>query len=81
MTPAPFRPDLGTDVHHLAYDFRTRIGRLAMPGGCCTDMAGCIRLFIAIDPSVVRIETVAGDVADTIYVRHVTGWIAQAVPA
>lgn len=82
MTADPFRSDLVTFVQSLAYDFRTRTGRLTMPDGCCTAMAGCIRLFVAIDPHVVRIDTVSGHVPDTSYHRDERrGWVAvEAVP-
>ncbi len=74
---SPFRPDLGTSVTRLAYDFRTRTGRLILPAWCCTDMSGCLRLFTAIDSNVLRIETVAGTVPDTCYTRGASGWSAQ----
>lgn len=73
---APYRVDLSTLVHSLTFDFRTHTGRLILPDLCCADMSGCIRLFTAIDPHVIRIETLAGDVADTTYVRDGGNWAA-----
>jgi hypothetical protein len=75
---APYRPDTLTIVNAISYDFRTRIGRLAMPPRCCPDMDGCIRLFQRIDPDVARIETVAGAKPDTVYARGPHGWRALA---
>lgn len=71
-----WREDLGTLVSSLTYDFTTRIGRLLMPPDCCTDMRGVIFLFQRLDPCVVRIETIAGDKPDTIYVRQGHEWKA-----
>lgn len=66
-----------TCVSAMSYDFRTRTGQLTMPDLCCTDMGGCIRLFTAIDPDVVRIEAISGDAIDTLYSRGPHGWQAR----
>ncbi len=61
----------------LAHDFRTHFGKLTVAEGHCCDMEGCIALFERIDPEVKLIETYAGDVPDTLYVRLSTGkWTA-----
>jgi hypothetical protein len=70
------RDDLMTAVHRLTYEFRTHTGRLYLPTHCCPDMAGCLRLFMALEPVCVRIETIAGTELDTVYVRGPLGWQA-----
>ena len=54
-------------VQQVAYDTRTRTGRLDFPEACCCDMTGAIQLFSAIDPEVPVIETFAGGEADTVF--------------
>jgi hypothetical protein len=54
-------------VQPLVYDARTRIGRLDFPAGDCCDMSGAIKLFTAIDPDVLAIETFSGGEPDTVY--------------
>jgi hypothetical protein len=62
----------------IAYDLDTRTGRVDMPAGCCVDMSTTIALFEDIDSHVERIDTYAGAVADTSYVRRYGRWIAYA---
>jgi hypothetical protein len=45
-------------VRHLEYDFITRTGILHMNKYSCTDMTGCIALFVRTDPEVRHILTV-----------------------
>ena len=76
-----FREDLKTEVLGLSYDVTRRMGLLSLPPGCCADMDGAIALFTAIDPEARRIETMAGPVLDTVYVRICEGvWKALAPP-
>ncbi|SEP45341.1 hypothetical protein SAMN02990966_06494 [Rhodospirillales bacterium URHD0017] len=72
------------DVRGIAYDFERRIGRLYMAEDNCCDMSGCIEFFSGIDPDVRRIETFAGEVPDTVYIRdrdvprgHRVEWTAR----
>jgi hypothetical protein len=65
----PFHPDLVCSVSDLAYDFTTCTGKLKMPDNACCDMSACIELFTRIDRNVKRIDTFAGDKADTAYIR------------
>ena len=62
------------NVRHLQYDFSTRMGKLWFPLNNCCDMGAAIKLFEAIDPRVKRIETIAGDFRDTVYVRCRKEW-------
>ena len=66
-----------TQVHELRYNFDISTGWLYLPHGCCTDMAGCIALFQAIDPKVERIGTYAGANRDTSYQLTKDGWKAE----
>ena len=50
----------GCFVRRLDYDFVLREGVLWMGHGSCTDMSGCIRLFLAIDFDVQFIVTMGG---------------------
>lgn len=69
--------DLSGYAQALTYDYQARSGRLTLPAGCCVDMGACLRLFLAIDPAVVRVATFAGQVPDTVYTRHTAGWSAH----
>jgi hypothetical protein len=60
----------------LTYDFVNREGRLVMAKNNCCDMDGCINLFTDIDPEVRMIETFAGDLRDTLYLRSRDKWVA-----
>src|SRR5438093_1079447 len=60
-------------VDKVSYDFRSSTGRIDMPEGSCTDMAGAIDLIRGIDPEARRIETFAGGKPDTSYLRDVKG--------
>ena len=83
-TELPFHNDLYCFVRRVEYDFELRTGTLYMGDNSCTDMAGCIKLFKAIDPSVQLILTFAGMKPDTAYHRIGKGdWdavIAENVP-
>lgn len=71
------RDDVMCEVSSIAYDFDKRSGKLVMAEDQCADMAGCIRLFKAIDPDVQLIKTLAGTKPDTIYKLLSTGeWAA-----
>ncbi len=76
-TAAPVHRGMMTRVQAIAYDFRTRVGKVYMPKGCCTDMSGAIAVFKQIDPKVTKIETIAGDVLDTVYRRTEKKWTAK----
>jgi hypothetical protein len=71
------------DLSGLTYDFETRQGELFMGPMSAADMTGSIRIFEAIDPEVVFIQTLRvqpGDIVkDTAYVRNDDGW--HPVPA
>lgn len=77
----PYNAQLQTSVERLEYDFNTKIGRVFMPCDCCTDMRGAIKLFKAIDPEVLRIETWAGTDRDAFYSRpsRESEWRAHSV--
>jgi hypothetical protein len=62
-----FRSDVGCCVEQLAYDFRSRRGRLQMPTLNSCRMYGCMALFLAIDKNVERIETFVGEKHDRTY--------------
>lgn len=64
---------LQTDVAEISYDVARRRGIVKMPDGCCTDMSGCIALFMAIDPECRSIITIAGGWPDTVYYRYGDG--------
>jgi hypothetical protein len=72
---------LYTAVERFAYDYATRTGRLDLPPGCCTDMAGAVALFRHLHPAVERIETFAGGQPDTCYQRTGRTWTASRSPA
>lgn len=72
-----WRDDLQCVVLSLSYDFVRRVGTLHLAPENCTDMAGAIALFVAIDPDVQRIETFSHPATfDTGYQRTVAGWQA-----
>lgn len=71
------RKDLKTRANVLTYDFDLETGWLFMPEDCCTDMAGCIALFKAIDPKVWRIITYAGTNRDTVYRLTKDQWAVE----
>lgn len=54
------------EVEQMAYDFRTRTGRLDFPEMNCCHMPGAIALFTAIDPGARVIDTYAGGKPDTL---------------
>jgi hypothetical protein len=60
----------------IEYDSASCTGKIYMQPRCCTNMAGAIALFTAIDPDVEVIETYAGDAKDTAYRRKRSGWNA-----
>lgn len=60
----------------LAYNPKTRVGRLDIVAGGCCDMSGCIAAFERIDKKVQRIETYSGSKPDTVYKRKQAKWIA-----
>jgi hypothetical protein len=80
----PFRNDVQCFVERLSYDFRLHLGFLYMARGSCCDMTGCIKLFKAIDPKVVGIQTFEmkenGEevrAKDTCYFKYDNGeWVA-----
>lgn len=72
-----WRDDVQCDVVSLSYDFSARKGVLHLDEGNCTDMSGCIGIFVAIDPDVRRIDTIAGKITDTVYVRRGDRWFAS----
>lgn len=65
-------PEMMCDVTAIAYDFKSRTGRVDMAVGNCVDMRGCIDVFERIDPKIKTIETFAGDQPDTSYHRSPT---------
>lgn len=64
-------------VKALSYDFATRTGAIAFPPYHCCDMTGCTRLFEAIDPGVIAIDTYSGDRPDTVYRKRRGTWEAM----
>ena len=68
-----FDPRLACGVLRLSYDFETRAGEIYFPQAHCCDMSGCIKLFAAIDPEAVSIQTFSGDRPDTSYHRDSGG--------
>ena len=75
-----FWPCLMAFVHRIEYNRDLRRGTIFMPRGSCTDMRGAIRLFEHIDPEVLEIVGVAGDVPETWYRRQGRDWVAFATP-
>ncbi len=68
-------------VNDLTYDFGKKAGVLHMAPGNCCHKPGCTDLFERIDPKAQRIETFAGDKADTINVRERGGDWRAMLPA
>jgi hypothetical protein len=66
--------ELCTAVLSMRYHFRTRVGVLCLPPGCCTNMTAAINCFTRIDPEVVQIQIFAGAIRDTVYDRQAGGW-------
>lgn len=60
----------------LEYDFVRHTGHLWMEDDNCTDMAGAIKIFTAIDSDAVLIITYAGDRKDTLYRKQNGEWNA-----
>jgi hypothetical protein len=83
-TGSAFHQGMVTLVDRVLYDFTERIGQVAMPPNCCTDMEGAIEFFTRIDPDVLEVQTFAGGALDTVYVRTDTergsGWNARRPP-
>src|SRR4051812_31840919 len=71
-----WREDLMCCVVSLAYDFRSRTGRLCMEEGDCCDMQGCLDLFRKIDPNVEEVITFSGQERDTVYRKENKDWKA-----
>ena len=68
-------------VRNVAYDFATKHGVLYMNDDSCTDWSGVVTYFTNIDQDVARIDTVAGDVLDTVYFRNDDGeWESRTPP-
>jgi hypothetical protein len=72
----PVEQQMMTTVQRITYDWTTRTGRVDMPAYCCVDMSGCVAFFEALDPEVGCIETFAGPLPDTYYVRTGRRWTA-----
>lgn len=74
--PLPLLERLQCTPTGLSYDCETKTGTLFMKPGHCCNMTFCIELFQAIDPDVLCINTISGDVEDTIYRKrkHREGW-------
>ncbi len=71
-TPAKqwtYNPRLMCAVKRLSYDFELKRGEVSMPELNCTDMVGCVTLFVGIDPLVEQILTYAEDGDWTMYQR------------
>jgi hypothetical protein len=75
----PYREDTQCVVHKLEYDFVTRKGKLVMDEHGCTDMLGCLKLFLKIDPAVQHIRTFQGERPDTEY-KIIHGYWSSKVP-
>jgi hypothetical protein len=58
----------------IEYEFKLRTARLYLAPYHCTDMRGAIALAKRIDPECHRVETYAGEWADTFYVRTGDEW-------
>jgi hypothetical protein len=72
-----FSLELLCDVVSVYYDFGERTGKLVMGDQQCCTMDGCIAMFRRIDPDVRLINTYAGKIADTSYMRDMEGrWTA-----
>ena len=80
MTEGVYHDGLQCWVLGLTYDFASRTGRLNMEEGACCDMTGCIRLFEAIDPRVLVVQTFSGEKQDTEFRHSKTGIAWWAVP-
>jgi hypothetical protein len=65
--------ELQTFIVSIEYIPLERRGILRMPYCCCCDMVGCIRLFERINDEIEKIETFAGEVRDTVYMRRQGG--------
>ncbi len=77
QTTEVWHVSLQCHVTGLTYDFVNCEGRLDMAPSSCCDMQGCIELFKSISPEVRLIETFAGGLRDTLYLRgRDSGWAA-----
>lgn len=69
FTDRAYDDRLGCFIDNLTYDYRAKCGYVYLPGMACTDMTGCIGLFMFIDASVERIIAMSG--SDwVVYQRH-----------
>ena len=60
------------EVLRLSYDFGSRAGIAEFAEDNCSDMDGAIKVFSAIDPEVINIQTYSGEKKDTLY-RKIKG--------
>lgn len=72
----PYHAGLMCDVLNLSYDFNARRGTVHFAPVNVCDMAGCVKLFTAIDENAEDIQTFSGDEPDTRYVKHGGEWTA-----
>ncbi len=76
----PFHREFQCTATALVYDFGAHHGTLYIAHEGCTDMGGAIRVFTALDPDVVRIDTRSGSREDTTYLKYSDGtWRAKCV--
>lgn len=62
-----FDEQLMCNVLRLEYDFVTKIGKLYLPYGDCTDCPGTIARFQSIDAAARRIYVYSGAALDIVY--------------
>jgi hypothetical protein len=75
--PSPHHTKMMCRVERLEYDFCKRTATVHLPAGHCCDMSGAIAAIEKIDPRVREIQTIVGELPDTLYVRVAgDGWQA-----
>ena len=78
MSTAPRHREMMCRVERIDYDFQLRRAVVHLPPGDCCDMGGCIAAIEKIDRRAREIQTVAGDLPDTAYIRIDGEWHAVA---
>ena len=64
-------------IQHVAYEYASRRGVVAVAEGHSTSMEDTVYLFRRIDPAVERIYAFSGPTPTAVYVRHKNTWVAR----
>jgi hypothetical protein len=73
-------PEMQAHVVSIEYDWVSRIGKVHVVDGDCTDMCGCISVFEAIDPQVFWIAVFSGGDLDIVYAFRGGCWGSSKSP-